>query len=121
MGCTLCGGTGCSTAGLPDYGSESCCTTDIVLEGEACSATQEAPCFISGGCFDDCSHDIFRYISDASDRFAFVALCFANGLALARLCFSAPPFLSICRSFCRKTRARYNTFHPKYIIAEIPV
>ncbi|CAN0468937.1 unnamed protein product, partial [Hapterophycus canaliculatus] len=46
VGCTLCGGSGCSTAGLPGYGSESCCTTDIVSEGEACNATQEAPCFI---------------------------------------------------------------------------
>lgn len=50
MGCTLCGGSGCSTAGLPDYGSESCCASDIVSDGEACSATQEAPCFIGGAC-----------------------------------------------------------------------
>ncbi|CAN0344649.1 unnamed protein product, partial [Scytosiphon promiscuus] len=40
--CGLCGGMGCSTAGA----ASDCCVTDIVDFGEACSVTNEAPCFI---------------------------------------------------------------------------
>ena len=50
--CGQCGGLGCSDAGR---GSE-CCVTDIVEEGEACSVTNEAPCWIGDGERTACDH-----------------------------------------------------------------
>ncbi|CAN0522881.1 unnamed protein product, partial [Ectocarpus sp. 12 AP-2014] len=47
--CGACGGVGCSRFS-PDLGADDCCVTDILLDGEACSATGTAPCY-----FDDCA------------------------------------------------------------------
>ena len=43
--CGQCGGTGCSTVGA----ASDCCVTDIVEEGEPCSETGAAPCYIGEG------------------------------------------------------------------------
>ncbi|CAM9655002.1 unnamed protein product [Ectocarpus sp. 13 AM-2016] len=47
--CGACGDVGCSRFS-PDLGADDCCVTDILLDGEACSATGTAPCY-----FDDCT------------------------------------------------------------------
>ena len=44
--CGQCGGTGCSTA---VGGAADCCVHDILVEGEACSVTGAAPCYIDDG------------------------------------------------------------------------
>ncbi|CAM9604115.1 unnamed protein product, partial [Ectocarpus sp. 12 AP-2014] len=44
LGCTQCGGEGCSTVGLPEYGAESCCGSDVLSAGVSCSVSEEAPC-----------------------------------------------------------------------------
>ncbi|CAM9578133.1 unnamed protein product, partial [Ectocarpus sp. 12 AP-2014] len=46
VGCTMCGGSGCSTVGMPDYGAESCCSSDVLSTGASCSETEEAPCVL---------------------------------------------------------------------------
>ena len=43
--CGQCGGTGCSSVG----DASDCCVTDIVEEGEPCSVTGAAPCYIDDG------------------------------------------------------------------------
>ncbi|CAN0322037.1 unnamed protein product, partial [Hapterophycus canaliculatus] len=43
--CGQCGGVGCSTVGP----AIDCCTTEIVDMGQACSATNAAPCYIDDG------------------------------------------------------------------------
>ncbi|CAM9835143.1 unnamed protein product [Scytosiphon promiscuus] len=45
--CGACGGEGCSGFGV-DFGLDAhdCCATEIADEGESCSETGEAPCFI---------------------------------------------------------------------------
>ncbi|CAN0234513.1 unnamed protein product, partial [Ectocarpus sp. 13 AM-2016] len=46
VGCTMCGGSGCSTVGMPDYGAESCCSSDVLSTGAWCSEKEEAPCVL---------------------------------------------------------------------------
>ncbi|CAB1100464.1 unnamed protein product [Ectocarpus sp. CCAP 1310/34] len=46
LGCTQCGGEGCSTVGLPEYGAESCCQSDVLSAGVSCSVSEEAPCVL---------------------------------------------------------------------------
>ncbi|CAM9620047.1 unnamed protein product [Ectocarpus fasciculatus] len=46
ISCTQCGGAGCSTVGLPEYGAESCCSSDVLSAGVSCSVSEEAPCVL---------------------------------------------------------------------------
>lgn len=45
-GCKQCGGAGCSTTSLPEYGAEDCCASDVSSTGWLCSVTELAPCII---------------------------------------------------------------------------
>lgn len=45
--CPQCGGSGCATmTGGSDLDGESCCVSAIKSSGMACSATNEAPCYM---------------------------------------------------------------------------
>ena len=56
--CGRCGGVNCSKlTGL----STECCITDMTEQGEACSVTNEAPCFIDDGASITYSQSAARY------------------------------------------------------------
>lgn len=45
-GCGSCGGTGCSSRGLPDLDAYDCCTGPIMAANDLCEDVKSAPCVL---------------------------------------------------------------------------